>query len=309
MRIDRKNLWLGAILAVVVGANLLIGGEGRASIVGAPLVAGFDPARAARIWIEEQGVALELVRPENGWTVVQRRGFPAHAGAVQDLLQRVRGLSTTDLVANEAASHALYGIDDGAPRLAVFDGQGAALARLQISRPQEGATGSYVVLDGAEAVYRAPGLPPVTADPVRWLDTRLLDFDPTRVRSLRVARMDQSAELRLVRGADGRWRILGGTVSLPPAVVDPLLLTAANLYFLDVADGVPDEASGLEPPRLMLALELEDGALARLHLGTEGDGGRYATSPGWKSPWVVLLPESSARRLEVGVERIAAGAR
>ena len=293
MSLDRRNLVLGAVLALLAATHLLLapGGTGRRAV--SPLLPSFAAERAAWIRIERAGEALELVRRGEVWRVDQRHGFPALLWVVDGLLGTLAGLSTADLVGAEGDSHALYGLDEGAVRVRVRDHAGADLADFYQGRPEGLASGSYVRLADADQVYRASSFPPLEVAPKAWVDTRLLDVDFAAVTSIRASLAGASEELALTRTEDGRWRRSPDGRMLRGADVDPLLIAGGNLYFADVRGVLPLE------PETRIAFTAEDGVLVEILLGPELDAEfRAASRADWDPAWVVELPAASAERLE-----------
>ena len=322
MRLARRNLVLAACLALLVAGNLVVGGGGAPAATVSALFPRFTPDQARRIRMQTGDGVLELERTDQDepggearWTVPQAADFAAHGGAVQALLRAVAGLSSVDLVSKDAASHADLGVADDGSRMTVQDAAGGTVVDLIVGPAADGARGTHVRVPGATAVHRSAALAPLDVDPARWLDTHLFSFDPTRVRRVRLAGGGETAsEIELRRRDDGRWVVSGDPQqgAVPPALLDPLLLAAANLFFLEVvaAETLPEHGLGEAAGGLELTIEVESPdatggpRVSTLRLGAPAEGGRLATVPGWERPWVVLLPESSARRIEAGIARL-----
>ena len=316
MRPNRRNLALLAALAVLVVVDLALREPDRRPVRGEPIFSGFRPDLAASITIERDGEALSLDLVDSKWVVVERRNFPAFAATVTNLLARLSLLSTSDLVASERSSHELFGLGDEAAHLTIRDSNGASLVDAYVGRPRDEAVGAYVRIAGEEAVFRAASLSAIGARPAAWLNTRLLEIDLPAVRAIG-GELADGRSFRLVKRDDGLWGAAGGK-TLRPALVDPLLLSANTLYFEDIAS-VSLEDAGLVTPWASLRFGLEQGGERRIALGApiasaaaaaSGEGGsarsaRAATRPEWPTPWVAVLPEQSAARLEAALAQIA----
>lgn len=308
MKITRRNLLLLAVVLVLVGADLALRPAERPGAPAGRLLPGLDVARVARVSLRGAEGEVDLERDEDGWVVVQRQRFSAHALVVDELERRLAGLSRTDRVSNETGSQDAYGLGDGAIRLELDDDGGEPLAVVWIGKPAGLAQGAYVRIDDEEEVYRAPTLPVVETDPAFWIDKRLVDLDSSAVRSLRIEEPARGIDLRLTRLEDGRWRAGGRSTLLTAAEVDPLLLVASNLYFEDLSDAIAG-APALDPgaPAIRLQFDLDGGEARGIALGEPGAKGEVAaTNVFWRTPWSVVLPSRTASRLEAAIQRIAA---
>jgi len=303
MRLSRRNVVLIGIVVVLGAADYLSRGPARDSGASGRLLPGLEADDIVQLRLERGGERLDLERTEEGWAVVPKDRFPAHAALVREFLARLTGVSKTDRVSSAFESRDEYGLGQAAGRVELLDDGGATRAVLWIGRPPELERGAYVRLEGEDAVYRAPTLPAVETDPIRWLDTLVIDLDPPRVESITVE-VDGLEVFRLVRVADGRWRAAGHTVLLTARTVDPLLLLASNLYFVDLA---PGSSADLEAPRTRIVFDLQGGGRREVRLGaTDDEGNVRATNPYWREPWAVLLSNSTAMRLQLAIGRVEA---
>jgi hypothetical protein len=308
MRLTRRNVVLIGIVVVLGAADFLSRGPARDNGAGGRLLPGLEPDDIAHLRLVRGDERLDLLRLDSGrtgggWAVEQKERFPAHATLVQELLARITGVSRTDRVSSAVESRDEYGLGQAAGRVELLDGDGATRAVLWIGHPPELERGAYVRLEGEDAVYRAATLPAVDTDPIRWLDTLLVDLDPPLVLAITVE--SGGAEVfRLSRLADGRWRAVGHSVLLTAQAVDPLLLVASNLYFVDIA---PGSSADLETPRTRIVFDLEGGGRREVRLGaTDDEGNVRATNPYWREPWAVVLSNSTAARLDLVIARVQA---
>ncbi len=300
MRIERRNLTLLAVVVSLAGARCALERRGADAPRARLLLEPLDPARVSRLRIEcgasELGASVELERRGAAWDVVSRAGFPADGRVVERFLQRLRGISSADRVAEHASSRQRFGVGEGAARIVLLASDGELLADLRAGRSADLGPGAFLRLVGSDEIFRAPGLDVPDCDPSHWIEGRLLDFSPADVRAIRGVQGD--ASFHLVKAEDGRWQAAGAERALSAGRVDPLLVVATNLFLEDVRELAPGEA-GLVPPALVLAFELAGGSELVLHLGgTLPGGGRAAARPEWVSPWVGELPAPSAGKLE-----------
>jgi len=301
MRIHERNwILLGLVLLCVV-TNALLRPAERHALERTPLFAQLDLRAAGRIVVSGEGEdLLVLERGDEGWILASLHGFPAHAWVVDELLARLRGITTESLVSDDPQAHALFGVADGARHVRVETGEGRLLAELLVGPGPEG-RGSHVRLPQAPEVYRSPALAYIELDPRRYLEAGLLEFDPAALTRLGLALPGEGLVAELERLDDGRWRTAGGRL-LTPARIEPLIAWASHLYLSEVVARETTPAHGLGGEgwaRLVLTEEGESGA-HELVVGAEvpdGLGDRFATSPGWERPWVVTVSAQTAERL------------
>ncbi len=297
MRIERRNVVLLVVVLLLVAVRSALEPRGADANREKALLGFFDPALVSRVRIECTASSVELERRGAAWVVLSRSGFPADGRVVEELLLRLRGISSADRVSEDASSLERFGVAEGAARIVLLSSEGELLADLRAGRSAELGRGSFLRLAGSDEVFRAAALDVPDCDPSHWIEGRLLDFSPADVRALRGV-LEGARSLHLVKSEDGRWQAVGEERALTAARVEPLLVVASNLFVEDVRELEPEQA-GLVPPALVLELELVGGTDLVLHLGRPlADGGRAATRPDWASPWVVELPAPSAGKLE-----------
>ena len=307
MRLHRRNIVLLFVLVVVVALNVALERPVRTVGSSGALLTDFAPDRVARIAVEApDGARLEIVRMEDRWTLPGRHGFPALAYAVEELCARLRDLSRADRVSEEADSHERYGVGADGMRLVLEDAHGAVIAKVVQGVTPELGSGSYVRLAGGDEVFRAARLAPLEVDPRRWLDTRLVRFNPAEVKGVVVSHEAGRIFHELVRDADGGWRVMSsesGTAA-PRTLVERVLQVASSLYFADVLKtGVLPEDGFGNPPETLIEIDAGEGA--SLWIGTPtGEGVYPATNPDWPRPWVVALPSESAQVLFAAIEAL-----
>ncbi len=318
MRIASRNVALLVVLVALVGARFALQRPRLEVMPDGPLFPGLVAADVARVLVEGPGEPgrVELARDAaDGWRVADRLGFPAHGWAVDELLGRVVALRTGERVATEASSHARYGVGGAGRRIVLTGSDGALLAAFVQGEPRErdGALATYVRPADGDAVYRSPHFPPVAVDPAKWIDSRLLAFEPADAAGLSATWRagDGTRTVDLIRIEDGAWRDVasdraGRARAVPAALVRDVLGVASGLYLARVeGKGVTPERGFGAPPEVALELDLGAGERARLWLGAPTEGGVWATNPGWDEPWVGVLPAQGAARLVGALEALA----
>ena len=309
MRLHPRNLLLLVVLFGLTGWNVVLERGGPVARESGPLLSDFDPARVARVLLTPaEGEPLELVRAGegDGWVLPASGGFPVFAYAVGDLLNRIGQLSRADLVGQEPGSFGAHGVGTAGLRIALQDASGSALAELIQGAPPGLAAGSNVRLADGDAVYRASGLRPVSTAPAAWLDTRLIDFDPTRVRGVAIHHEGGRIFLDLLREQDS-WRLLNETGKRAPKnLVERVLQVTSTLVFADLTDARIEPKNGFgSPPQTLIEVELADDERASVWIGLPtGEGAYLATNPAWPKAWCVELPSRTAEVLFSAIETL-----
>jgi hypothetical protein len=247
---------------------------------------------------------VELERTSTGFGIVQCAGFPAHPGAVEDLLQRIGALRAGELLARNESGRGAYELGDNAPRLELLDASGRALVALRQGRDARGASVVLPLLGSAHdgEVVRAPGLIALDARPEAWLDARVPLPELETIESIRIRVRGESRTNVIEREApSGAWR---GLDARGAGALDLLLAALEGLVVVRV-DGVhPDEspAGGKPlPPDVELALS---GAgrtwtLDFLPLGAfETKELRVLACSGWERDYRAFTPAASAALVE-----------
>jgi len=281
MRIARRNLFLAAVLVVLAGTYYALeesAPEERSIGALFPDLATRQPARIVIAKAEEE---IELVRQGEDWFLPAYLGFLAQTRAVQELLVSATSLTNSDLLAEEAGLHGLYGVGQDGLRLRVYDASGSVLADLVQGgladnvRGQGAATYVRSLLEqNPDGVYRAPHFAPVTLDGMQWLATRWIRLTPPTVTRVVIDGQDLSAGARgrvIEKNSSGQWSHSGGGDVQVRAVLD-LLGVCSNLFLSSV------HAAG--PLAGEAALEISffegDKLLETLSFGSELPGGRTA---------------------------------
>ncbi len=111
-----------------------------------------DPSSVTRVEIKRPAGSLVLERRgEEDWQLVAPRQGKARGGRVNDLLWSLRNLHWRDIVAEQGAEPARYGLDRPTTTLTVSGKDGKPLAALAIGRHDK--DDAYVQVPGQPAVY------------------------------------------------------------------------------------------------------------------------------------------------------------
>ena len=302
MRLNRVNVVLLVLVAALGSLELV------RSLGGAPprevgrLFPAFFVDQAERVEVEGPDGRVQLRRAEEGWACASRFDHPARGDWTSQLTRALASLTTLDLLSDDPARHGDYGLDEGATRVRVWSESGELVVDLvQGDDTPDASRACYVRRFGEDAVYRAPSLERIPAEPARWLDSLWLGFEPAVVKGVRVVSPDLEAPLEL-RREERRYVWRDGDRTLPKSKVDALLDAARGLFVSDAVAGAADGADGadaLGEVALRLELTLLDDRVLVGEFGAP-EGGVVRARRRDPDGWVVELP---APGVELLVER------
>jgi hypothetical protein len=195
-----------------------------------------------------------LQRQPDGWTLLERDGYPADAAKLRALLV---GLSEARRVEAKTSNPALYdrlGVED----VSAAEAKGVALEiigggeplRLILGQNNARGKGTYVRLDGEASSWLLDRNIAVERQPVEWLQRDLIDLPPARVASVEVVPADGAAvNIGRAQDAAGDFELQNLPRGRQPAsefVADATAGLLDALRFDDVlpADGVVEGDSG-----------------------------------------------------------------
>jgi hypothetical protein len=186
--------------------------------------------QAARVEISQQGKTATLVRLGNdaasGWGVAERGSYPADPEQLRALFA---GLAELRLIEPRTADPNLFGrlgvAEPGGPgdsgaRLRVLAADNRVLADLVLGHssvhPQAGmADELYLRRAGEGRAWLAEGKLEASADPLTWLDRRLLDIKAARIAHVDIGRNGETLSLH----RDGDRLVLDNP---PPGTLDDI---------------------------------------------------------------------------------------
>jgi hypothetical protein len=115
------------------------------------LLGGLEPRDVKRVRVQAGGQTMVLERKgDTEWRVVEPSKGPANSSKVEDLLFTLRGLRWKAVVAADGQEPARYGLDAPTLEVALFKGDGAEIATVQVGKQ-----------DGAMAYIRTKAQPTV----------------------------------------------------------------------------------------------------------------------------------------------------
>ncbi|MEZ6195817.1 MAG: DUF4340 domain-containing protein [Planctomycetota bacterium] len=196
-----RNVLLAIVLAVQLGVLFVVdppweddapATEGLADQRLSPL----PLAEIGRIAIADPtGKALELVRQEGTWIVVQAFGYPAKEGEAQALVDELEALPRAVLRSDKKVMHDTFAVDEAhATRLRLSDATGRILATLLVGkRDLQGVQGTFIRLEGDDRTWALPSASfpaRLRTDARTWYDPVMMDIsaaDQARMTDLRDA--------------------------------------------------------------------------------------------------------------------------
>ena len=237
----RRLLALIAAAIVVLALALSVANRrhGEVSVTGAPvlpqLAAQFGDVTRVTLRRGAATPGVTLRREAAGWTLEQRAGFAADSTKIRRLLVALADLRIAEEKTADPANYAALGVDDpgqaGAAGTEVTLTTATGERRLIIGKP---AAGGNFVRDPSQAqsFLAIPALTP-DGEPRDWIDARLLDIGPERIRELLVRPAGGVAVTR--PGKD--YRALAGLDVDDVAAAADLDWRSASVMTITLSDG------------------------------------------------------------------------
>ena len=200
--------WLAGIciaLWVMLGlTSLTLGAPSlRHSDMGDPVLAGFgeDRVDAQRIRFTLADESYTLARTAAGWTMEETGGYPVRLDRLAELASGLETLTFGEKRTDDAYKHDRIGLGDpieggNGALVEVFGADATLMHSLIIGRKGDQL---YVRDPGETQTFRAEGNLPPFYNLRSWLDLRIIEIDPSAIRSVRV-RDSNSRDLYLRRG-------------------------------------------------------------------------------------------------------------
>ncbi len=254
-----------------------------------------NPATVAKVTLYDGDLKLVMERtPEAGWMLMEPFRFPANARAVGALLRMITNIQVDEvrqgsptnqvpdevasmgcriIVANQATARVVATNDIPVP---------AAIAPVwsyRLAFPSSNEANSLIFVEAAGSLMSAPSPDvrrlwvetaytdrPVLADPLPYMDRRMLDVKPAQVRRITLAR--KGREETVTASADGAW-----VVDSPP---EGQVAEGAIPALLTLASDLNAERVEAISVTNMVAYGIDD-ASPRVTFGLRGTGGIQKT--------------------------------
>ena len=205
---QNRILWLVGIcigLWVILGlTNLTFGAPSlRHADMGDPVLSGFSETRvdAQRIRFTLADESYTLQRTAAGWTMEETGGYPVRLDRLAELASGLETLTFGEKRTDDAYKHDRIGLGDpieggNGALVEVFGIDADLMHSLIIGRKGDQL---YVRDPGETQTFRAEGNLPPFYNLRSWLDLRIVEIDPSAIRSVRV-RDSNDRDLYLRRG-------------------------------------------------------------------------------------------------------------
>jgi hypothetical protein len=242
-----------------------------------------DKAKAKEISLASAGGdAIRLVKQGSGWKVVAPFAAPADSAAVESMLTSLEKLEADEVVVEQPASLAEFGLDKPSRTItAVVEGAAAPLS-VQFGAKSPDGSSVYARTGSAPRVYLVPQWVEGSFDkkPFDLRDRDLLHVKRDDVRSLEVG--GPEGGYSLARTDAGEWAFTKPIATRAGRwSVDGLLGTIENLRMDSVAAEAASDvrAFGLDEPTREVTLVLKDGSTRTLEIGAAAPDPTATPSP------------------------------
>jgi hypothetical protein len=263
-RTQRVLVLLLVIQVALLGLFALRRGD-RAGAEPRALFPDLDALTPSRVRIDtEEGDSVTLNRDGDVWSLADPAGYPALSSAVDDLLEKLKGLQVRRAVVRSNRYHTTLRVadDDFVRRLRVWgdDEDDPAIDLFLGSSPNFDV--AHVRIADEDPVYDLRGLGTfdLRAEPSAWVDRDFLDVPAEDVVGLSLHNDHGTIELSR---DDGSWAVLSpslpGGRGLDPAKVDALVRSICSVRLAAPAGRVDSGGMGLEDPAAVLELRYRPG--------------------------------------------------
>jgi hypothetical protein len=242
-----------------------------------------DKAKAKEISLASAGgKTIRLVKDASGWKVAAPFTAPADTSAVESMLTSLEKLEADEVVVEQAANPAEFGLDKPSRTItAVVEGAPAPLA-VEFGAKSPDGSSVYARNAGSPKVYLVPQWVEGSFDkkPFDLRDRDLLHIKRDDVRQLEVA--GPEGGYALARTDAGEWAFTKPVATRAGRwSVDGLLGTVENLRMDSVAaEAATDlKAYGLDKPARTVSVVLKDGSTRALEIGAGAPDPTATPSP------------------------------
>ncbi|MCP5024521.1 MAG: DUF4340 domain-containing protein [bacterium] len=256
MRLSRTNLVLAIILLALVALDGITWPRAQAVREVLPLFEPWAPGQVTTIRVDqgEQGIFASdsdlLVQLDDAGTyrLPNHFGYPARERAVAFLVNGLASLNSMDLLSEDPASHATYGLtQEKGVRIRLEDKTGKVLADLLQGDKAPGGRAFYVRRFDSDNVFRAPNFirQSIRGNLLTWIDSRWCGLDADLVQAIEVSAPAGGAPLVLIREKGSRqiWKNAAGE-QVSSSNVQVFLRALGLVTIKDVAGEGNVEAAG-----------------------------------------------------------------
>lgn len=265
--------WLVIVLVILAGIVLLLRLGGGRPKGEEPLVAGFERDLAHRIVIDGRDGRTVLERQGDIWIVTSEDSFPAEAGAVDKILERIQGFSRRDIVSTNPEKQAIYQVDSTGTEVRVEDATGVALASFILGKVGPDYQSTFVRSTNSDEVALTAGYLAGTFERGKrtWQDLAIFALEPSNITEMILSRPAET--IGLARDNTGQWHITQPeSAACDQNIVQKLARTLAYLRSDEIVGRTPVDGSGLDRPDSLVWFRLVDGTEESLLFGGPAAG-------------------------------------
>lgn len=213
---------------------------------------------AIKLFTAEEKPLLSILNTSKGWVIAEKANYPANQAKIKGFLLSLSDSRLVEAKTNNPQRYADLGVED----IKSKEAKGLLIQLDGLSKPQQLILGNqnskgqgYFVRnpDNVQS-WLSSGQFNVERDPVKWLDTQLLDFKADSIARIELSKSNNNG-LQLVKqqASDKDFKILN-----PPAgkeldtvvVINQIANTLTNFYFEDVVSqkelSMPDQSKTLQ---------------------------------------------------------------
>jgi hypothetical protein len=167
------------------------------------LIQGLDPSLIAKVQVAAEGKHVTLARKDDQFLVTDRESYPASVKEVNSLLMKVLEIRCHAVVSDSPDSHKEFGVADDAKttKVELTGKDGKNLATVLVGANAK-TGGNYVRMLSGNTVYSTLEPLWLTADPVSYLRTRLVEAPEADILSVSVSA--GGAEYTIARDKDNK---------------------------------------------------------------------------------------------------------
>ena len=261
---------LAILVAIFAILRLGVDRAGREN----PLYPGFVPETVARISIDGKERETVIEKVGNEWLVVSEDSFPAEAGVVDAMLDKITGFSRKDIISSNPEKQALYQVDASGIGVEVGTSDGTTAASFVIGKAGPDYQSTYVRDIGSDDVILAPGYLPQAFERGNrsWQDKTVYELQADEILEVDIKRPDGT--IVLLRDQTGEWFISRPeSIAADRNTVSRLARTLGRLRCDDFAGKTTLPEFGLSVPDSSLWFRTA-GAEHEIAFGSRDESGR-----------------------------------
>lgn len=254
------------------------------------------------------GHAVTLVKKGDDWRLSEPVDAAANASNVKSLLDNLKSLKVSELIASGSGSYNQYKVADGQGLHAVFTKGGATV--LDAWFGENGGRGQMARLAGKDGVYAIKGYSSYLydRDVKGWRDTTIFKFEDTAVNAVTIDNehgsftFTKSGDNWTAKFKDAKSGVTKDLEKFDDAKLKDMLRAYKGLN----ADGFADKGKtpaelGLDKPSATVVITLNDGAKREVKVGATAEGSsRWVQASGvsdlvsissWAADWALAEPK------------------